>query len=285
MFSQAMRARTSAIRSFGIVAAALIGLAGPAVAAGPQTVKENTLSVGSDLTYPPFAYMNEGKPAGFDVEFMQDIAKRLNLTPEFVDTRFASLITGARASHFDVIASALYVTPERQKVLNFIPYIKAGTSILVLKGAEFRPANETELCGKVVASIQGASWLPKLKTVSEGYCAENGLPPIDTREFDTDAQATQAMRAGAVDVEFMDSVVAAELLEKFPDDYEVTSTALIYPILVGIASTPENTELFKVMADAFAEMRKDGAYEALVKSYDMVGLSDDEINAVVDAAR
>src|SRR5690606_24653510 len=68
MFSQAMRARTSAIRSFGIVAAALIGLAGPAVAAGPQTVKENTLSVGSDLTYPPFAYMNEGKPAGFDVE-------------------------------------------------------------------------------------------------------------------------------------------------------------------------------------------------------------------------
>src|SRR5690606_3622660 len=141
------------------------------------------------------------------------------------------------------------------------------------------------LCGKVVASIQGASWLPKLKTVSEGYCAENGLPPIDTREFDTDAQATQAMRAGAVDVEFMDSVVAAELLEKFPDDYEVTSTALIYPILVGIASTPENTELFKAMADAFAEMRKDGAYEALVKSYDMVGLSDDEINAVVDAAQ
>ena len=286
MFRFTFKTRRAKARSLALLASALLAFAAPhGAAAAPKTVKENILSVGSDLTYPPFVYMNEGKPAGFDVEFMQEIAKRLNLTPEFVDTRFASLITGARASHFDVIASALYVTPERQKVLNFIPYIKAGSSLLVLKDAEFRPTSEKELCGKVIGSIQGASWLPKLKALSDDYCASNGLGAIETREFDTDAQATQAPRAGSVDVEFMDNVVAAELLKKFPDDYQVTNTALIYPILVGIASTPDNRELFDAMAQAFAEMRTDGTYETLIKAYEMEGVSDADVDEVVSAAQ
>src|SRR5690606_20965992 len=84
-------------------------------------VEQGKLSIGSDLTYPPFVYMNEGTPAGFDVEAMEAIAARLDLDPHFVDTRFAALITGIRAGHFDVIASALYVTEERQRVLSFLP--------------------------------------------------------------------------------------------------------------------------------------------------------------------
>ncbi len=78
---------------------AVVALAPNEAAAAPQTVKENTLSVGSDLTYPPFVYMKDGKPAGFDVELMEGVAKQLGLAAEFKDTRFTSLITGARANH------------------------------------------------------------------------------------------------------------------------------------------------------------------------------------------
>ena len=93
------------------------------------------------------------------------------------------------------------------------------------------------------------------------------------------------MRSGSVDVEFMDNVVAAELLKKFPDDYAVTSSALIYPIMVGVATTPQNKELFNAMNDAFAQMRKDGSYDALVKTYGMEPVTDDEIKAVVSTAQ
>jgi polar amino acid transport system substrate-binding protein len=278
--------RVTELKSALLAAAfAVVALVPHGAAAAPQTVKENTLSVGSDLTYPPFVYMKDGKPAGFDVELMEGIAKQLGLAAEFKDTRFTSLITGARANHFDAIASALYVTPERQKILNFIPYIKAGSSLLVLKDAKYRPSNEKELCGKVIGSMQGASWLPKLKALSEDYCVKNNLGAIETREFDTDAQVTQALRSGSVDVEFMDNVVAAELLKKFPDEYAVTSGALIYPIMVGIATTPQNKELFNAMNDAFAQMRKNGSYDALVKAYRMEPVTDDEIKAVVSTAQ
>jgi len=277
--------RRPVMASVCAAAFAFVAFASGSAAAAPPTLKANTLSIGSDLTYPPFAYMQDGKPAGFDVEFMENLAKRLQLTPEFKDTRFASLVTGARAGHFDVIASTLYITPERQAVLNFIPYVQVGSSLLVLKNSSYRPASEQDLCGKRVGSIKGASWIPKLNALSGDYCARNKLAAIQTYEFDTDAQATQALRSGAIDVEFMDNLVAAEVLKKFPDDYVVTSRELIYPVFAGIATPPQNRALFTAMDEAFAQMRASGDYAALVQKYGVVPVSDADVQAVVAQAR
>jgi len=271
------------IKSF--LAAVCMAIASFVASAAPPTIQPDTLTIGSDLTYPPFAYMQDGKPAGFDVEFMQILSKYLQLPPQFKDTRFANLITGARAGHFDVIASTLYITPERQAVLNFIPYVKVGNALLVSKDSAYRPASEKDLCGKKVGSIKGASWVPKLQALSQNWCAPNQLKPIETREFDTDAQATQALRSGAIDVECMDHLVAAELLKKFPDDYVVTSRELIYPEIAGIAAPRQNKALFQAMHAAFAQMRASGDYAALVQKYGVTPVADADVQQIVEQAR
>lgn len=237
-------------------------------------VEQGKLSIGSDLTYPPFVYMDEGTPAGFDVEVMEAIAERLELDPRFVDTRFAALITGIRAGHFDVIASALYVTEERQRVLSFLPYTKAGSSILVLASAETKPSGTADLCGKSVSSIRGASWTPKLADFAAAEC---GGQTIEVREFDTDAQATQALRAGAVDAQFLDNVVAVEVVGRQGGEFEVSSTDVLFPVIVGFAVQPEKQELFAAIGEAFAEIRADGTFEALRDKYGMAPVSDEEI--------
>lgn len=255
------------------------------VSAAPALVNADKLSIGSDLTYPPFAYMKDGKPAGFDVEFMEILAKQMNLDPAFLDTRFANLITGLRAGQFDIVTSALYITPERQKVVDFIPYIYAGSSILVLSGSEFKPAKVEELCGKSVGSIQGASWIPKLLAVSAEYCVPNNLGEIKSLEFDTDAATTQALRSGAIDAQFMDNMVGLELIEKFPEDYKITSTELLYPIMVGIAVNPQNKELFKAVAEAFTAVSASPEFKALVEKYKLQAVADEDIASFVKAAQ
>lgn len=269
--------------------AALLGTivacaASVSVSAEPILVSADKLSIGSDLTYPPFNYMKDGKPAGFDVEFMEALAKQMKLEAGFVDTRFANLITGLRAGQFDVVTSALYITPERQKVVDFIPYIYAGSSILVLSGSEFKPAKVEELCGKTVGSIQGASWIPKLLAVSADYCAANKLGEIKSLEFDTDAATTQALRSHAVDAQFMDNMVGLELLEKFPQDYQITSTELLYPIMVGIAVNPQNKELFEAVSEGFAAARASGEFQALLTKYKLSAVADEDIASFVKVA-
>lgn len=255
------------------------------VSAAPALVNADKLSIGSDLTYPPFAYMKDGKPAGFDVEFMEILAKQMNLDPAFLDTRFANLITGLRAGQFDIVTSALYITPERQKVVDFIPYIYAGSSILVLSGSEFKPTKVEELCGKSVGSIQGASWIPKLLAVSAEHCVPNNLGEIKSLEFDTDAAATQALRSGAVDAQFMDNMVGLELIEKFPEDYKITSSELLYPIMVGIAVNPQNKDLFNAVAEAFTTVSASPEFKALIEKYKLQAVADEDVASFVKAAQ
>lgn len=261
---------------------AALGASATLATAEPKLVEPGTLSIGSDLTYPPFVYLVDEKPAGFDVEVVEAIAARMDLATKWVDTRFAALIPGIRAGHFDIIASALYVTEERQQVLNFVPYTKAGSSIMVLASASDKPATVADLCGKSVSSIRGASWIPKLVASAAEVC---GGKTIDVREFDTDAQATQAMRAGAVDAQFIDNVVAAEVVGRQGTEFEVTSAEVLYPVLVALAVLPENTELLDAVAVALAEIRADGSFDEIRARYGMAPVSDEEIAAVVGANR
>ena len=136
------------------------------------TIKVDSLTIGSDLTYPPYAYLDAGKPAGFDADFSRLLAGKLSLQPVFVDTRFPDLILGMRARRFDTVASALYVTPERAKLIDYVPYLKTGSSLLVLANSAYAPTGPEALCGKRVASIKGASWTPAAEGLARDLPAQ-----------------------------------------------------------------------------------------------------------------
>lgn len=233
------------------------------------TLQPEHLSIGSDLTYPPYTYLAEGKPAGFDPEFMTLLGQQLKLTPQFHDTRFANLVMGVNARRFDVVASALYVTPERAAQVDFLPYLKSGASLMVRADDSFRPQHPEDLCGKRVGSIKGGSWIPKLMALSKSYCQANGQAPIDSREFPTSPEAAQALLAKAVDVQFEDAAVAAITAEKLKGRITLSSQTLIYPVVIGLAVRKGNDALLKQLDQGLAAMKASGDYQTLLSRYNL----------------
>lgn len=226
-----------------------------------------TLKIGTDLTYPPYNYLDAGKPAGFDTEFMRLVAKTINTTPQFMDTRFANLIMGLNTNKFNVIASTLYVTPERAKQIDYIPYMKTGGVLLALKDGSFTPTRPDMLCGKKVSSIQGAAWIAKLAEVSKTVCAKQRLGPIDVREFPTSPEASQAVLAHAVDAQFEDAAVARVAADK-SGRLKVTSE-IIYPVVVGLGVKKGNTDLLAKLTTAVDQTLASPEYQALLKKYNV----------------
>ncbi len=237
--------------------------------AADGTLQPKHLSIGSDLTYPPYTYLAEGKPAGFDPEFMTQLGQQLKLTPQFHDTRFANLVMGVNARRFDVVASALYVTPERATQVDFVPYLKSGASLMVRADDSFRPQRPEDLCGKRVGSIKGGSWIPKLMALSKSYCQANGQAPIDSREFPTSPEAAQALLAKAVDVQFEDAAVAAITAEKLKGRITLSSQKLIYPVVIGLAVRKGNDALLKQLDQGLAAMKASGDYQTLLSRYNL----------------
>lgn len=241
------------------------------------TVKEGVLTVGTDLTYPPYAYFEDKVPAGFDPDFSRLMAKKLGLKANILDTRFADLVLGLRANRFDMVASALYVTPERAKQIDYVPYLKTGSSLIVLNTSKNGPAVPADLCGMKVSTIKAASWTPKLTAVSESTCKEAGKQPIRIMEFPTSPEALLALKSGAADVMMEDAAVAHQMVTNMKDDIKVTSKGLIYPIVIGLGVNKDKPELRDALSKALADARDSGEYEALLKKYGLDAPTEQEI--------
>lgn len=260
----------------------LVCVATPALAAeSASTLKQGELSIGSDLTYPPYTFLEQKQPAGFDPEFMQLMGKQLGLQTRFLDTRFANLIQGVNTRRFDVVASALYVTPERAKQVDFLGYLKTGSSLIVRSADNFKPQQPEDLCGKRVGSIKGASWVPKLNKVSAEHCLAAGKPAIQSREFPTSPEAAQALLAQAVDVQMEDAAVAKITAEKLQGKIVISSSELIYPVVVGLAVSKSNPALLQELTGALGRIKEDGSYGQLLARYNLGEPSAQEVSAAL----
>lgn len=259
-----------------LTAALLLG-AGAGLAEG--TLVDGQLSVGSDLTYPPYNYFAEGNvPAGFDVELMAEIARAAGMTVNVVDTRFENLILGVKGGQFDVIASTLFVKPERATQIDYVPYMKTGVSIAVASNSGLAFATPEALCGHKVASIKGAAWLEELEKLNETTCGDQ---PIDSREFPTSPEATQALLSGAVDAQMEDSAVLADAAAKLNGRLTITTTENLYPVIVGMGVRKGNTALADSLRAALKVLEENGTYDALLARYGVSKPTEEEFRAAV----
>ena len=62
---------------------------------------EGKLIIGTEGTYAPFTFHDEsGKLTGFDVEIAKEVAKRLGVEAEFLETQWDAMFAGLRCQTF-----------------------------------------------------------------------------------------------------------------------------------------------------------------------------------------
>ncbi|MDR6282858.1 polar amino acid transport system substrate-binding protein [Klebsiella variicola] len=172
------------------------------------------ITAGSDMTFFPYEYMENNKPAGFDIELLDGLAKTMGREAVNIDTRFPNLIPGLQGGRFDITNSSMYITAERLKVIDMVPYLKSGEAILARKGGDYQPKTPEAFCGHKIGSMGATSWLAQLQKLSTDYCVKKGLKPIALSVYTTDPQTTQALLSRAVDAQITDAAVARGVVEK-----------------------------------------------------------------------
>lgn len=236
---------------------------------------------GSDITFFPYEYMENNKPAGFDIEFLAGLGKVMGREAVNLDTRWANLIPGLRGGRFDITNSSMYITADRLKVIDMIPYLKSGESILSVKGSDFQPKLPEDFCGHTVGSMAGTSWLKQIQKVSVEYCEANDMEPIKIREYPTDPQTTQAMLSGAVEAQITDGAVARGVIDKLGNRVVITSDTLIYPVLNGFGIKKGNDEVKTALIEAIDTYSKTAEYKALLEKYKFQAPTAEDIEALM----
>jgi polar amino acid transport system substrate-binding protein len=218
-------------------------------------ITPGTLTVGSDIPYPPF---EQGKPpdyTGFDIELIDAIAKKLNVTPKIVDTAFATIFVDEQAGKFDIVASSTTITPLRSKKVTFSkPYFDADQSLMVQKGSDL--TSTADITSDTSIAVQEG-------TTGQEYAEKKTDATVQA--FPGIGTAFNAVQAGQVDGVINDFAVSAFALKKYPelDVVQTISTDEHY----GFPMQKSNTALQKAVNGALTELIADGTYEKIFQKW------------------
>lgn len=235
------------------------------------------LKVGSDLTFPPYEYLDGDKPAGFDIELMNAIAKQLGTKAEYVDTRFTNLMPGLDGKKYDAVISALYVNEKRLEKYDMIPYFTTDEVVMVKSGSAYQPKGAMDLCGKAVATMKGAILAEQLQDISDKKCVAANKERITIREFPTSPEATQALLSGAVDAQYDDAALSHAAVKKLEGKITISSTESFYPIVGGIVVRKGDAATYALLNDALKALRASGQYSKLLNDYGLTAATDADI--------
>jgi polar amino acid transport system substrate-binding protein len=156
-----------------------------------------SLTVGSDIPYPPFEF---GTPPykGFDVDVVNQIAKGLDTKVTFKKTPFDTIFRDLAQGKFDMVASATTITPERAKEVDFSnPYFPADQSLMVKRGSNIKTVDD--VAGKVIGA--------QLGTTGAAY-AKDKTKAKSVRTYDLIDDAFNALEAGQVEAVINDCPVS-----------------------------------------------------------------------------
>ncbi|MEJ6554803.1 basic amino acid ABC transporter substrate-binding protein [Microbacterium esteraromaticum] len=224
-------------------------------------VADGTLTVCSDIPYPPFEFEggdNGTGYTGFDIELLDAIAKKLDLKLSVQDTGFEALQSGATllAGTCDLGASAMTITEERKANIDFSdPYYDSLQSLLVRADSGIEGIDDLD--GKNVGVQQG--------TTGEIYAKENAKG-AELVQYPSDGELWPAMQSGQIDAILQDQPVNL-VHEKADSDYKIVETYETDESYGFAFAKGEKTELREAINDALEELREDGEYDKIYDEF------------------
>ena len=246
--------------------------AGSATAAAEVAeLQDGVLQVGSDIAYAPIEFFEEGtqNAEGLDVDLADALAEELGVRAEFINTGFDGIIPALNANRFDVLMSAMTVTEERQKEIDFIPYLSAGTDILVAQGNPKNIKTVEDLSGLTVGVQIATIQVDQLKAANDQLKAA-GKPEISVLTFDQNPLAVEQLRTGRADAVIADSPVVANDARLSEGKLEALGLA-IEAAPYGIGVRKESTQLKAAIEDALQKLQASGKYDQILAKWGLEG--------------
>ena len=238
---------------FKHVAGAIVAatLAVPAFAAdlGGQII-----NIGSDTTYPPHEFIEDGVVKGFDVDVVAAICERINCQPNWITTAWDGIFGALADGQFDMVVSGVTITEERDKIVDFSePYIIVQQGVLM----------RVEDAGKTIDDFKsGAMRLASQTGTTNAALGEELVGRDNLALFDAFNNAVVALQNGDVDGVIIDSTSAAAYEQEFAGELTVAIT--------GLSSDPlglvfqEGSELQDSFNEGLQAIKDDGTLNELI---------------------
>ncbi|WP_434547640.1 transporter substrate-binding domain-containing protein [Paracandidimonas soli] len=214
------------------------------------------LRVVTDPTFPPMEYVQDGKRVGFDIDVGEALAKAMGREIEWIDIDFKGLVPAVQAGRADIALSAIYITEERRKVVDFTdPYYVGGLVVLTKANGPI----------KRLSDLKGQSVSVQVGTKSVNFLKEHH-PDVKRVEVEKNQEMFNLAQIGR-SVAAVTGKPAAKLFAQSTKGDMVVLDEQLTNEEYGIAVSKRDPDLLRELNGALAKIKSDGTYDAIVAKW------------------
>ncbi|MDO8209023.1 ABC transporter substrate-binding protein [Conexibacter sp. CPCC 206217] len=227
---------------------------------GLNPAQAGKLTVGMNLQFKPEMYLENGQPAGYDVELLRLLAPATGLDLNIQNLDFNGLIPGLQSRKFDMVSVGLSATPERRQVVDFsrayVPYAQV-LGVPAADAASVTSADQLNRSGETIVALQGST-AEQLARRMFPDATINGLPDQNS--------AFLEVATGRADGIVVEDYLLAQFQASNRGRLEKAQIDRPLDVQYGSYAVPKGNEAFVQFLDRFlCEKQQDGTLETLYK--------------------
>ncbi|GAA0730136.1 amino acid ABC transporter substrate-binding protein [Clostridium malenominatum] len=216
-----------------------------------ETIKsEGKIRIGTEGTYAPFTFHDSnGNLTGFDVDIATEIANRLGVKAEFVETKWDGMLAGLDAKRFDAVVNQVSIRPDREEKYDFsTPYITSRAVLIV--GIDNQDIKSFE-------DLNGKKSAQSLTSNISEIARRHGADIVQVDGFN---QSIDLITSKRVDATVNDSLSYLDLKKQKPDAPIKAVAEYDNAQQSAVLFNKGNKELVEAVNKALADMKADGTY-------------------------
>ena len=220
---------------------------------------DNTLTMATNASFPPYEYYEGEAIVGIDVEICAAIAAKLGMEFEVADMDFDAIIGAVQSGKADVGMAGMTVTEERAMMINFSSSYATGIQSVIVK--EDSPITTVD-----DLYAEGASYKigVQLSTTGDIYATDD-FGDENVLRFPNGNDATMALVAGKIDCVIIDNEPAKAYVAANAGLKVLETSYAVEDYAACIAK--DNTELLEKFDAALNELIADGTVAEIIGKY------------------
>jgi len=242
------------------------GNPGPAISIeNPGT--SGTLIYGTAAVTEPMSYVTgPGEIIGFDIEFAERIAARLNKKLEIVNMEFGAMLPALISGKVEMIGAGLSITEERAKTVLFSePYYISGIVALVRANLSSSTEKNSTPASQNTPKAKSYKRLGVLMgSIHESYALKT-YPETEILSYNSTSDMLLALENEKIEAAFLDHTSVKEVLAANPRFVLLEKDLFTVDIAAGISK--KNPELLANYNAFLENLKSTGVYDDMVKRW------------------
>jgi len=250
------------LASFAVALLMLPAWPSSASAASLEDIKKRGyMIVATEDDYPPFEFVVDGKPMGYDHELLSILRKSAGFEVRQEILPWQGILPGVASGKYDVALSAAVITDERVKSLDFTVPISESTMAYVKRKGDASIKSLKDLSGKTLGVQQGGASFQVLPEL-EVELKKTGGKLGNVVQYGAFSEAYQDLVNRRLDAVIHNIVSLSTLVSEKPDVFEF-GQRVGRKSYAAWAVQKNNKSLVDFLNAFLAQQKSNGTYKQL----------------------